>query len=251
MAKRRLTQQIKSRDRDLVLKWRALRKIGAYPTKELPAKSRLTKSRREAISKKFRDVQGLGTYQDGTVYRPFHKQAEEKPIYKIDEMGRQRFVGTRKTERYIVDPDHFQVFKKKAKAIPGDALKTSKGFIAPKLPNEKLRITKEGKVETAQVKGGAKTRFTREPLSGPAEILTLIDDVISGRLKFKNNEGLSLRSNNGETEKKWGQSAVMELIRRMQRYAGTPTTLRHSKGLTPGDFDDWANNAEVALIRRR
>jgi hypothetical protein len=237
-------------DKELVLKWRALRKAGVYNTAEPAAKKRLTKARRAEINRKFSQLQGLGTYQDGVIYRPLHKQVEQKTIYRIDDMGRQRFVGTRKIERYVIDPDHFQVFKKKAKAIPGDALKTPAGFIAPKLPNEKLHITKDGKVESVAVKGGAKTTFSREPLSGPVEILNLIDDVTSGRLKFKKHEGLSLRSNNGHTEKKWGQSAVMELIRRLQRYAATPTTLRHARG-GMGDFDDWSNNAEIALIRSR
>jgi len=255
MAKRSLSRLLlaaaskkkKAADRELVLKWRALRKVGAYDTKELPATKRLTKSRRAEITRKFRDVQNLGTYQEGEVYRPFHREVRKTSIFKIDEMGRQRYVGQRKSERYVIDPDHFQVFKKHKVAAPGDALKTSKGFIAPKLPNEKLRVTKSGKVETTEVKGGALTKFTREPLSGPTEFLRLLNDILAGRMKFKKNEGLALW-NNGFREAHYGQSAVEQLARRMQRYAAGD--IWRGRG-GRGSFDDWANSSEIAFIRRK
>lgn len=253
MAKRRLThtkkaaQLKKAADRDLLQQWRALRRSGVYDTKEKPSLKGLTKTRRSAVKKKFSELQGLGTYQNGVVYRPLHKEIEQKPVYKIDDMGRQRFVRTQKTERYVMDKEHFQVFKRKPKAVPGDSLKTPKGFIAPKLPNEKLRITKDGKVQTVETRKRARTEFTREPLSGPTEFLTLIDDVESGRLKFNKDTGLALW-NNGYRQAYYGQSAVNSLIRRLKRYAAGD--IHHGKGGL-GSFDDWSSNSEIALIRRR
>lgn len=252
MAKRSLTQakklaQSKARDKELVLQWRALRKAGAYPTEELPAAKRLTKFRRASITKKFNELQGLGTYQNGVIYRPLHKQTEEKPVYKIDELGRQRFVRTQKTERYVMDTEHFQVFKRKPKAVPGDALKTPLGMIAPKSAQEKLRITKDGKVQTVEKKARAVTEFTREPISGPTDFLALISDVESGSLKFNNQTGLALW-NNGYREAHYGQAAVNALIRRLKRYASGD--IWHGKG-GRGSFDDWSSNSEIALIRRR
>lgn len=253
MAKRKITraqklaQANKARDRDLLQQWRALRKAGVYDTKEKPTLKGLTKSRREKVRAKFNELQGLGTYQHGVIYRPLHKETQERPVYKIDEFGRQRFVRTQKTERYVMDTDHFQVFKRKPKAIPGDSLKTPKGMIAPKMPNEKLRITKEGKVQTVEKKARAVTEFTREPLSGPTEFLALINDVESGALKFTNKSGLALW-NNGYREAHYGQSAVMRLIGRLKRYAAGD--IWHGKG-GRGSFDDWSSNSEIAFIRRR
>lgn len=253
MAKRNITrakkaaQAAKTRDRDLLQQWRALRRVGVYDTKEKPTLKGLTKSRREKVRAKFNELQGLGTYQNGVIYRPLHKQTEEKPVYKIDELGRQRFVRTQKTERYVMDTDHFQVFKRKPKAVPGDSLKTPKGMIAPKSPQEKLRITKDGKVQTVEKKARAITEFTREPMSGPVDFLALINDVESGALKFNNQTGLALW-NNGYRQAYYGQSAVMSLIRRLKRYASGD--IRHGRG-GRGSFDDWSSNSEIALIRRR
>lgn len=253
MAKRNITraqktaQAAKTRDRDLLQQWRALRRIGVYDTKEKASLKGLTPTRRKTIRSKFDELQGLGTYQNGVIYRPLHKQTEEKPVYKIDELGRQRFVRTQKTERYVMDTEHFQVFKRKPKAVPGDSLKTPKGMIAPKSPQEKLRITKDGKVQTVEKKARAVTEFTREPMSGPTDFLALISDVESGALKFNNKTGLALW-NNGYREAHYGQSAVNALIRRLKRYASGD--IWHGKG-GRGSFDDWSSNSEIALIRRR
>lgn len=252
MAKRNITraekvaQANKSRDTDLLAQWRALRKAGVYESKERPSLKGLTKSRRDKVRAKFNELQGLGTYQNGVIYRPLHKEIEKRPVYKIDDMGRQRFVRTQKTERYVLDTNHFQVFKKKPKAVPGDSLKTPKGMIAPKSPNEKLRITKDGKLQSVETKARAVTEFTREPLSGPVEFLALINDIKSGRLKFNNKEGLALW-NNGYRQAIYGQSAVMSLINRLARYAAGKIV--HGKG-GKGNFDDWASSSEIAFIRR-
>lgn len=247
---RKITQANKARDKDLVLQWRALRKAGVYDTKELPSAGRLTKSRREKIRDKFKDLQGLGTYENGVIYRPLHKQSETRPVYRRDEMGRQRFVRTQKTERYVMDTDHFQVFKRKPKAVPGDSLKTPKGMIAPKSPNEKLSITKDGKIRVEEKKIGLKTILTREPLSGPTEFLALMDDVMSGRLKFKKDEGLQLINNGIRESPIYGQSAIMGLMRRLQRYAAAHTHLVRKHG-GAGNFDDWASSSEIVHRRRK
>lgn len=244
---KKVAQANKSRDTDLLLKWRALRVAGVYDTKERPSLKGLTKSRREKVRSKFEELQGLGTYQNGVIYRPLHKETHERPVYKFDEMGRQRFVRTQKTERYVMDTEHFQVFKRKPKTVPGDSLKTAKGMIAPKSPQEKLQITKEGKILTIEKKKRAITEFTREPLSGPTDFLGLIADVESGAHKFNNKEGLALW-NNGYRQAYYGQSAVSALIRRLKRYASGD--IRHGHG-GRGSFDNWSSNSEIAFIRRR
>jgi hypothetical protein len=253
MAKKRVSranksaQAKKASERDLLQQWRALRQTGVYNTKEKPTLKGLTPSRRKTVKAKFNELQGLGTYQNGVIYRPLHKETHERPVYKIDDMGRQRFVRTQKTEQYVMDKDHFQVFKRKPKAVPGDSLKTPLGMIAPKDPNEILRITKDGKVQSIEKKAGAVTQFTREPLSGPVEFLALINDVESGAIKFTNKEGLALW-NNGYRQAYYGQSAVSAMIRRLKRYASGD--IQRGKG-GRGSFDDWSSNSEIAFIRRR
>jgi|SRR6185312_2512310 len=237
----------KAADSDLLQQWRALRRTGVYNTKEKATLKGLTPKRRKTIKAKFDELQGLGTYQNGVIYRPLHKETHERPVYKIDDFGRQRFVRNQKTERYVLDKEHFQVFKRKPKAVPGDSLKTPVGMIAPKNPNEKLRITNEGKVQAVEKKARAVTEFTREPISGPTDFLALISDIESGAIKFTNKEGLALW-NNGYRQAYYGQSAVSSLIRRLKRYASGD--IQRGKG-GRGSFDDWSSNSEIAFIRRR
>ncbi|MGH9436411.1 MAG: hypothetical protein ACRD22_00600 [Terriglobia bacterium] len=251
MAKQNIADKERARNRDLLEQWRALRRAGVYDTKEKATIKGLTPNRRKAITKKFNSLQGLGTYQQGVIYRPLHKLTEERPVYKRDEMGRQKFLRTQKTERYVLDKDHFQVFKRKPKAVPGDSLKTPKGMIAPKFPDERLRITKDGKVKVTEKKEGKPTtEFTREPLSGPVEFIAFMNDVLNGRLKFNKNEGVVLISN-GFRQRIIGQSAVMQLAYRLQRYAAGEI-FRHTRGRHErGSFDDWSSNSEIALYRRK
>jgi hypothetical protein len=238
----------KNIDRDLLGQWRLLRKIGVYKTDATPTLGGLTKSRRTTIKRKFMDLQSLGRYEDGEVYRPAHKHEYQKRYAKFDDMGRVTKITIRKYERYEIDTDHFQVLNKKPKKIPGGSLKTSTGFIAPKSANEKLRITKDGKVETVETRAGVLTRFTREPLSGPQDFIRLIDDVKSGRLTFKNNEGLALW-NNGQRQIYYGQSAIQKMIQRLARYMA-PGGLTRSHG-GKGKFDDWSSNSEIAFVKKR
>lgn len=252
MATRRLSDIVTSRkkiaaDKDLASQWRLLRKIGVYQTKDTPAISRLTKSRRAAIRQKFSELQSLGRYEAGEVYRPAHKHEFEKTYTKFDRLGRIEKISKRKLSRYEIDTDHFQVLNKKPKKVPTGALKTSKGFITPKGAGEKVRLTKDGKVQTVEIKDKARTEFTREPLSGPTDFLTLIDDIQSGRLKFKDNEGLALWSN-GVRSVYYGQSAVSKMIKRLSRYS-QGDIYRGRGGL--GNFDDWSSNSEIAHVRRR
>jgi hypothetical protein len=256
MATRKISRQDESaqakktadRDRDLLFKWRALRRTGVYDTKEKPTLKGITPSRRKTIKAKFDELQGLGTYQNGVIYRPLHKETHERPVYKIDEMGRQRFVRTQKTERYVMDEDHFQVLKRKPKVVPGDSLKTTKGMIAPKSPNEKLQITKDGKIKITEKSPGLSTEFTREPLSGPTEFLALISDMENGRIKFDRNTGLQIISNGIRRQPVYGQSAVMsQIIAVLKRYANGD--IWHGRGGL-GSFDDWASNSEIVHRRK-
>lgn len=251
MARKRLpavTSNNKTRDRDLLGQWRLLRKIGVYQTDAKPTLGGLNKNRRATITRKFNELQSLGHYEEGEVYRPAHKHEFQRTYAKFDEQGRLTKKTTRKMERYEIDTDHFAVLNKKPKKIPGGALKTTRGFIAPKSADEKISVTKDGKVETLHVKGAALTRFTREPLSGPTEFIRLIDDIKTGRLKFAKDEGLALWSN-GKRSLYYGQSAIERMIQRLARYM-QPQGMRRGHGGF-GKFDDWSSNSEIAFVKKR
>lgn len=235
--KKRATKR--AADNDLVEKWRALRRAGVYDSKDRPAKKYLTKSRRAEINRKFNKVQNLGKYENGNVLRPLHRAEYEikKPVF--DEYGRIKEIKTRTKVKYELDKTHFQVLKKKAKKAPAGSLKTPEGLIVPKSPDQKVRINKDGKVEITEKKGAAKTQFTQEPLSGPAEFIALMEDIRTGRLKFGKKEGLALWSNG--VRKSYYGADVMNLAKRLERYLA-------KKGVR--NFDDWSSNSEIAHIRR-
>lgn len=230
----------KAADKDAVAKWRVLRKIGVYESKDSPAVSRLTKARRRAIDTKFKAVQNLGEYDEGNVYRPLHKHEYTKETITYDSHGRIKDKKTRQLSRYELDKDHFQALNKKPAQAPSNSIPTKKGLLVGKQSNEKVTITKDGKVKTTETTGGAKTHFTREPLTGPVEFLQLIDDYKAGRLKFNKNEGLTIYSN-GKRQRTYYGGAVTALIARLERYV--------AKGVR--NFDDWSSMAEIAKVRRR
>jgi hypothetical protein len=232
-------------DSELVQKWRALRKIGAYSTKENPALSRLTKYRREEIKRKFERVQDLTQYEDGESYQPFHKHTYKKTTTKFNQYGQVVKKSVKEHQRYELDTDHFQMVKGKAKQTPSGSIKTNKGLLVAKSPNEKIKITKDGTVKIEETKNKAKTIFTRIPLSGALDFIKLMDDIENGRLKFKKNEGLKLENNGRPNGLYYGKN-VMNLVRLMKRYMGG-ALMRHNGG--KGNFDDWADNSEISFIR--
>jgi hypothetical protein len=236
-------EKLAKENRDALEKWRALRRLGVYETKAAPSLKRINKKRRAEINKKFEKVQSLGSYEQGEVYRPLHKHDYQRAVVKRDAMGRVIKTDFRKYSRYDLDKAHFQNVKGEAKKLPGGSLRTEEGFIAPKQPNEKIRITKDGKVQTVETKGGAITRFTREPLSGPLEFITFANDVKSGRLKFGKRQGIAVWSN-GIRRPYIGQAAVNYFVNKMMRYREHMIT---GHGQT-GSFKQWANNSEIAFI---
>ncbi len=240
-------RQAIERDKDLVERWRALRSIGAYDTKENPALDKLTKSRRAAIQKKFEQVQNLNKYEDGEAFRPFHKVEKIKPVVIRDELGRTKKKYYRKSEAYKLDADHFQLLRSKTKAKIPNSIKTAKGKLIAKAPDEKIRISKSGKVETVKTTPGAKTVFTRLPLEGPLDFLTLMEDIKLGRLKLRKNERLEL-SSNGRKPTFYGQKDLKFLLEKLERYS-TPGILIRADG-SKGNFDDWANNASITKVYR-
>jgi hypothetical protein len=239
----------KAADRDLIEQWRALKKLGIYQTKENPTYTGLSKTRRSEIKHKFSALQSLGQYSEGEVYRPLHRHEYTRTIQTKDERGIVQHTRKQKFSRYELDRDHFQLINQKPKKLPGNALPTARGFITSKSPNERVRVNKQGKVETVETIGGAKTQFTREPLSGPADFITLIDDIKTGRLKFKDREGLRLWSNGVPRPPVYGQNAVLQFIKRLERYVQAGGLIR--KGGGPGSFDDWSSNSEIAFVRLR
>jgi len=252
-AKAKIKQTAKKKaDKDLVERWRVLKKLGVYDTKENPALSKLTKSRRADISRKFNQVQSIASYQEGEAYAPLHKHTFKKPIYKIDAMGRAIQTGTKEYERYDLDTDHFQLVRGKTKEKLPDSMKTAKGLLAAKMPDEKLRIDKDGKVVITKRKDVGATVFSRLPISGPVEFLQFIDDAKAGRIKLGANEGIQLL-NNGERLKKnvyHGQGGLMRLVARLERYLSGGLMRRVGKGRT-SSFDDWASESGLVKVMVR
>ncbi|MGC8541027.1 MAG: hypothetical protein ACP5QA_10410 [Phycisphaerae bacterium] len=245
---KKIERQKKEKDRDLLEKWRALRSVGVYQTKDIPSLSKLTKARRAEIKKKFDATQNLARYENGEAYRPFHLQEYTKKIYKRDSLGRDRQIGIRRYNKYELDKDHFQVVKGKTKEKIPESISTKTGFLAAKGPNEKIRITKAGHIEITQSQSGARTIFTREPLSGPIDFIRLIDDIKNGRIKLHKGEALQLRSN-GMKKTAYGPNSLKQLTALLERYMTPGVLIRHHGGA--GNFDDWANEAEIFKITRR
>ena len=231
-------------EKDLVAKWRALRSLGVYSTKETPAAERLTKSRRAAINQKFAQVENLAHYENGEVFRPLHKVTKPKSVVIRNPLGQTVKKYQRESVSYKLDKDHFQFLRTKTKAKIPNAIKTAKGELIAKGANEKIVITKKGKVKTVQTAGAAKTVFSREPLEGPFEFLLLAEDIKAGRIKLRKGEWLALYSNGKKKAKLTiNRDTVGLLAALLDRYAQSGY-LRRADG-TPGDFDDWANHAYI------
>lgn len=240
-------QSLLNRDRTLVDQWRALKTLGVYQTKDNPSLDRLTKSRREAIRKKFSEVQNLARYENGETFRPLHLVTKPKTVVITDDLGRTKKKYRRTSFSYKLDADHFQLVKNKKAKIP-NALKTSKGLLVPKAPNEKIRITKNGKVQRIQETASAKTVFENAPLSGAVEFIALMEDIRAGKIKLRPDERLAL-SSNGRKPVFYAQKDLKFLADKLERYSKEGYLIRADG--TPGNFDDWANNAEIVKIYKR
>lgn len=240
--------ETRAKDKDLVAQWRALKSIGAYETKESPALKRLTKSRRESIRKKFNDVQSLAKYDNGEAYRPFHKVKKLKNVVIRNDLGQTKRKYVRESSSYKLDRDHFQLLRSKKKADIPNSLKTAKGKLIAKAANEKISITKNGAIRRTQITENAKTEFTRIPLSGPIDFINLVEDIRSGKLELKKGEALSL-SSNGQRPQLYYAGTLARLTEKLEFYMRPGALIR--KGGSPGDFDDWANNAEIVKTYRR
>lgn len=225
-------------DADIVAQWRALKKIGAYSSKENPSLKNLTKARRAAVTKKFNQIQNLQSYYEGTAYDPFRQHA------KITKQGH-------KSIAYDLDTDHFQFVKKKVKRPISESLKTNNGLLVIKSPREKVRITKNGAIEFVQNKNGAETVFSREPVTGAIDIIKLMDDIKQKKIKLNKGEALQLWNNGARSQYYEGDSLHL-LAARLERYVRGE--IFHGKQgsrvkLVKGNFDDWAQNAEIVKIR--
>ena len=227
-----------NQDSDIVAQWRALKKIGAYTAKENPSLKNLTKARKTAITKKFNQIQNLQSYYEGTAYDPFHKQS------KKTKQGHESIT-------YNLDTDHFQFVKKKVKRPISESLKTNNGLLVIKSPREKVRVTKNGSIEFVQNKNGAETVFSREPVTGAIDIIKLLDDIKQNKIKLRSGEALQLWNNGARSQYYEGDSLHL-LAARLERYVRGE--LYHGKQgsrvkLVKGDFNDWAQNAEIVKIR--
>lgn len=239
-AKRRAKKAaVKAVDQELVIQWRALRKIGAYQSRETPSLSRLTRSRRAAIRSAYNNLQGFAVFEDGKVYRPLEKvQVERVRKIKTDQGS---FTRTTKSDFYKLDKDRFTLLKKPPKKLPNDALRTSKGALIAHKRGERVRF-KDGKLIIAQPKkpGIKMVQFEREPISGVAEILALRDAINEGRVKLKKNEGLRLY-NFG-----WTRNGRGYLANSIDELAALITRYEHSMK----DFAYWANASEIVHYTR-
>lgn len=223
-------------DKELVAQWRALRSIGAYTSKETPAVSRLTRSRRLAIRQAFYKTQDLTQYENGQVYRPLQKQTVEIVKYVTTENGTR--VIRSKREKYALDRTHFTLLRKPPAQAPGNTLKTKKGLIVPHSTGTVVRNFK-GKLRETSRSNGEITRFTREPISGLADILKLRDEILAGKIKLKPNEGLRLHNFGHKRGRGYLNDDLDSLADLITRYQNTMDI-----------FTYWADTSEIVHYTR-
>jgi hypothetical protein len=165
--------------RDLTAKWRELRRIGVYNTKETAAQSRLTKARIRAINKHFKEIQRNGKSVGGRVERPIVLQTT------LTKKGNIR-------TRYKTS-GHFEFIRTKQKTeLRSGITKTRKGYIIEKTSKQaKVRLNKRGQV--VESVGGVQRRLV---LYKGKDMMQLLDDMEKGRYKLEPGEMIVL--------KKWG-----------------------------------------------
>jgi len=227
----------KQQDAELIREWRALKKVGLYSSKDNPALKNLTESRRKDIKKKFQSLQSLSSYEQGEAYEPLHLQTLKSKSGK-------------EYKRYDLDTDHFQLLKGKPTETIPDSLKTSKGILAAKNSNQKLRIDKKGNLEIVEKYPEGSTSFGRIPLSGPIDFIKFIDDAKNGRIKLKSNEAIQLLNNGHKIKGDLyvRQDGMMRLVARLERYI-SGGLFRPRGGQS--NFDDWASKSGLLKVRYR
>jgi hypothetical protein len=177
----------RERKRDLVAKWKALQRLGAYQSKVSAAQSRLTSSRIKAIEKTFKEIQRHGKSVAGRVVRPLSQVSILTPKGNIK-------------KRYDTS-GYFDFVRSKIKTdLKTGVIKTRKGYIVEKTRKDaKVKINKKGEIiETIK---GLKRKLK---LYRGQDVLQMLKDMESGKLKLQEKELILI--------KKWGSpDAVIHL----------------------------------------
>lgn len=161
--------------RDLTEKWRFLRKVGAYQTKDTAAQVRLTKSRIREINKRFNEIQ-----------QEMRELRRGRSIYPIELISYKTPSGKTRV-KYDLRPK-FQFVKTKYKPkISSGVSKTRTGYILQKTDSRaKMSINKKGEViERIGRRKRVKTKYSGE------DMLRLIESLDGGTYKWKKKEIIS------------------------------------------------------------
>lgn len=161
--------------RDLTEKWRFLRKVGAYQTKETAAQNRLTKSRIREINKRFTEIQ-----------QTMRELRKGRSIYPIELISYKTPSGKTRV-KYDLRPK-FQFVKTKYKPkISTGVKKTKTGYILQKTSSgAKMSINKRGDV----IERIGRTKRVKTKYSGD-DMVRLIEALDSGKYKWKKGEVIS------------------------------------------------------------
>lgn len=159
--------------KDLTERWRFLRKIGAYQTKETAAQSRLTKSRVREIEKRFKEIQ-----------KSMRHLERGRTVYPVQLKTKTSKAG-RKSTFYDWTPKYtFVKTKKKKPKIESGIFKTRTGYIIPRSsPQAKVSISKKGEIiETVGRTRRRKTKYTDK------DLVKLLKQFDEGTYPFKKND---------------------------------------------------------------
>lgn len=188
----------KERARQLTEKWRFLRRIGAYNTKETASLNRLSAHRMREIEKRFKEIQKMKKLVRGRTIRPIMEKLI--PL----KSGKTKL-------SYGFSPQYTFVKTKQKTDIIEGVRKTKRGYIVEKSGSvDKVKINRKG--EIVEKKDGM-TR-TRRKYRG-RDLLKLVKQIDDGTFKFKKNDMMVFH--------RWGQpnsvwTAVEESAVELSRY---------------------------------
>ncbi len=234
--KRKLKKEkTKQRDKTLVAQWRLLKKLGIYQSKDNPSLKNLTNVRKRRINKAFNNLQSLGHYEKGVVYRPAEKTT--KHYERISKKGR-----VTKIERIIYILNNHFTFKQNAPNIKiPNTIKTKKGVLFPHDSDMKIKIV-DNKIEYHNItRGKSKIKFTREPITGIEDFLKLAQDIKDGKIKLNKNEGLKIYQ--------WGWPSSPQGFAADNLEELADMIEHYEKIFTTKAFEAWAELSEIVLFK--
>lgn len=226
-------------DRELVAQWRALAKLGYVNAKVRPGKKNLTPFRRTEIRKALTKAQSQAAFVGGKTVRPLERHVTTTTIERTNISTGEKKVSASTRVYYSLGKNFKFIKTKNVPSQPTGFVKTRKGLIFEALPEEKITVTKTGKVKRDLRKRGG-FLITAEGVTGE-DILVLADKIREGKFKLRRGQFLDVYTFGSYNPHPYDDLSLMDFVHRLEYY---------ERAMQTNVFQSYLDKTEIHVLTR-